>query len=118
MENQCDLMNVICAETIACKIKRLCELSNISEEKGWSLHGLETVRQTLEQGILWNHMFSALLVMNAEYKKDVTKHFKQLGENHQKTLDLLKDIRRTQRFSQKYRNILCYLSYWIRYWKT
>ena len=116
VENQCHLMDAICAETVACRIKRLCELSNLSEEEGWSLHGLETVRQTLEQGVLWNHLFSALLVMNSEYQKDVTNHFKQLGENHQATLDLLKDLRRTQRFS-KYRNILNFLSYWICYWK-
>jgi hypothetical protein len=110
-ENQCHLMDAICAETVACKIKKLCKRSDLSEEKGWSLYGQETVKQVLEQGILWDNLFSALLVMNLEYQKDVTKHFKHLGENHQATLDFLKSLRQTPGFSD-YHNILDFLSYW------
>ena len=46
------------------------------------LYGLETMKQVLEQGVHWDRLFSALLAMDLQYRKDVTKHFKNLKENH------------------------------------
>ena len=74
VENQCHLIDAMCAETVTCKIKKLCKRLDLSEEEGWSLYGLETIKQVLEQGILWDHLFFALFAMDLEYRKDVTKH--------------------------------------------
>jgi hypothetical protein len=60
VENQCHLMDAICAETVALQIKKRLDLS---EEEGWSLYGLETVKQVLEQGVHWDYLFEILLVM-------------------------------------------------------
>ena len=78
VENQCHLMDAICAETVAFQIKKLCKRLDLSEEEGWSLYGLETVKQVLEQGVHWDRLFSALFAMDLQYRKDVTKHFKNL----------------------------------------
>ena len=48
VENHCHLMDAICAETVALQIKKLCKRLDLSEEEGWSLYGLETVKQVLE----------------------------------------------------------------------
>ena len=111
VEHQCHLMDAICAETIALRIKELSQRLDLSEEKGWSLYGLETVKQVLEHGMHWDYLFAILLVMNGEYLEDVTDHFKNLKENHQTTLDFLKNLRQTQGFS-RYRFIFRYLSCW------
>ena len=111
VENQCHLMDAICAETVALQIKKLCKRLDLSEEEGWSLFGLETVKQVLEQGVHWDRLFSALLAMDLQYRKDVTKHFKNLKENHQATLDFLKNLRQTPGFSE-YRSVLDFLSFW------
>ncbi len=50
LENQCHLLNAICTESLVCEINRLCEWAKLSEEEGWSLFGLETVKQVLEEG--------------------------------------------------------------------
>ena len=44
VENQCHLLYAICADNLTCKIKRLCKWENLSEEKGWSLYGLEIIQ--------------------------------------------------------------------------
>ena len=111
VENQCHLMDAICAETVALQIKKLSKRLDLSEEEGWSLYGLETVKQVLEQGVHWDRLFSALLAMDLQYRKDVTKHFKHLKENHQATLDFLKNLRQTPGFSE-YRSVLDFLSCW------
>ena len=111
VENQCHLMDAICAETVALQIKKLSKRLDLSEEEGWSLYGLETVKQVLEQGVHWDYLFEILFVMDREYLKNVTDHFKNLKENHQATLDFLKNLRQTPEFSE-YRFVFCYLSCW------
>jgi hypothetical protein len=41
VENQCHLMDAICAETVTLQIKKLCKRLDLSEEEIWSLYGLE-----------------------------------------------------------------------------
>jgi hypothetical protein len=111
VENQCHLMDAICAETVALQIKKLSKRLDLSEEEGWSLYGLETVKQVPEQGVHRDYLFEILFVMDREYLKNVTDHFKNLKENHQATLDFLKNLRQTPEFSE-YRFVFCYLSCW------
>jgi hypothetical protein len=111
VENQCHLMDAICAETVALQIKKLSKRLDLSEEAGWSLYGLETVKQVLEQGVHWDYLFEILLVMDREHLKNVTDHVKNFKENHQATLDFLKNLRQTPEFSE-YRFVFCYLSCW------
>ena len=111
VENQCHLLNAICSEILVCEIKSLCEWEKLSEEEGWSLFGLETVKQVLEEGAVWDQMFSVLFAMDLEYRKDVTKHFKRLKEDHQATIEFLRDLRQSPRIS-KYQPVFDFLSYW------
>jgi hypothetical protein len=48
--------------------------------------------------------------MDREYLKNVTNHFKNLKENHQATLDFLKNLRQTPEFSEyRFRLLLPFL---------
>jgi hypothetical protein len=67
----------------------------------------------LEPGILWDHLFSALLVMNREYWKGTTEHFRRLNENHQATLDFLNNLQKTPEFFE-YRFVLLGCMLWPR----
>ena len=78
---------------------------------GRSLYGLQIIKQVMEQGILWDYLFEILFVMDREYLKNVTDHFRRLNGNHQATLDFLNNLRKTPEFSE-YRFVMCYLSYW------
>ena len=64
MQDQCRLMDAVCAGTVALRIGKLCKRLGLSEKEGWLLYGLKIVKQVLEQGILWDRLFSALLVMD------------------------------------------------------
>ena len=108
VENQCHLLNAICTESLVCEIKILCEWAELSEEEGWSLFSLETVKQVLEQGAVWDQMFCVLFAMDLEYRKDVTKRFK---EDHQATIKFLRDLRQSPKIS-KYQPVFDFLSYW------
>jgi hypothetical protein len=109
VQDQCRLMNAICAGTVTLRIMKLCKQLEISEREGWSLYGLQVVRQIMEQGILWDRLFEILLVMNREYIRDVTQHFRCLNENHQRTLDFMDNLRQAPEFPE-YRLVMCYLS--------
>jgi hypothetical protein len=78
---------------------------------GRSLYGLQIIKQVLEQGIFWDYLFEILLVMDREYLKGTTKHFRRLNGNHQATLDFLNNLPQTPEFSE-YRFVFCYLSFW------
>ena len=111
VQDQCRLMNAVCAGIVTSRIGKLCKQLKLSEKEGWSLYGLQVVKQIMEQGVLWDHLFEILLVMDREYIKGVTEHFRRLNENHLITLDFLDNLRQTPEFSE-YRFVMCYLSYW------
>jgi hypothetical protein len=104
-------MDAICARVVALRIEKLCKHLRLSEKEGWSLYGLQIIKQVMEQGILWDYLFEILLVMDREYLKNVTDHFRRLNGNHRVTLDFLSNLRQTPEFSE-YRFVFCYLSYW------
>jgi hypothetical protein len=105
VQDQCNLMDVICAGTVVFRIGKLCKRLGLSEKEGWLLYRLKIVKHVLEQGILWDHLFSALLVMDREYLKGTTEHFRHLNENHQATLDFLNNLQKTPEFYE-YRFVL------------
>jgi ribosomal protein S15P/S13E len=111
VQEQCHLMDAICARVVTLRIEKLCKHLKLSEKEGWSLYGLQIIKQVMEQGILWDYLFEILLVMDREYLKNVTDHFRRLNGNHQATLDFLNNLRKTPEFSE-YRFVMCYLSYW------
>ena len=111
VQDQCRLMDAICAGIVARKIEKLCEQSKLPEKEGWLFYGPKVIRRVLEQGILWDRMFSALLVMDLEYLKGTTEHFKRLKGNYEATLDFLRDLRQTPGFSE-YQTLQWFLSYW------
>jgi exonuclease V gamma subunit len=88
VQDQCRLMDAICARVVALRIVKLCKHLRLSEKEGWSLYGLQIIKQVMEQGILWG-----------------------LNENHQATLDFLNNLRKTPEFFE-YRFVLCFLSFW------
>lgn len=73
------------------KVEKFRERLGLSEEKGWSLYGLET-ETSAWAGSALGRLVSAIFPMNLEYQEGVTEHFKHLAKNHQATLDLLRDL--------------------------
>ena len=129
VKNLCNLVNAIFSDAIANQINKLrkekccgCEVNHpsqkrheclmMSEEEGWIMHGLEAIERVIESQIVWKHFIEAIRVMKLDYHEHVTKHFKNLTENHETTLELLKDLKFS--FSE-YQAILGYLSYWSEY---
>jgi hypothetical protein len=104
-------MDAISARVVALRIEKLCKHLRLSEKEGWSLYGVQIIKQVMEQGILWDYLFEILLVMDREYLKGTTKHFRRLNGNHQATLEFLNNLRQTPEFSE-YRFNFCYLSFW------
>ena len=111
VENQCHLLYAICADILTCEIKNICKLENLSEEEGWSIYGLKTVKQVLNQGTVWDSMFLVIRALDVEYKVKVTKHFKRLKENYLATTAFLKDLRQSPEVS-KYQPVFYFFSHW------
>ena len=63
--------------------RKALQAPETAEKEGWSLYGLQIIKQVMEQGILWDYLFEILLVMDREYLKGTTKHFRRLNGNHQ-----------------------------------
>ena len=75
VQDQCRLMHAICAGIVARKIEKLCEQLKLQEKEGWLFYGPKVIRRVLEQGILWDRMFSALLVMGPRIFKGHNRTF-------------------------------------------
>ena len=128
IQNLCNLLNAIFSEVVGHEVNKLlqekccgCEVNHpsqrrheclmMSEEEGWTMHGMEAIERIIKHEIVWKQFVEAIRVTKLNYREYAEEYFKNLTKNYKATLEFLKDLKFNSSFSE-YKAILGYLSYW------
>ena len=124
-----DLINAIFIDTVDHEVRKLrkekccgCLVDHpsqrrhdclmMTEDEGWIEHGLEAIERTIDQATVWRKFLEAVRVLKLTLYEQARKHYNNLKNDHEATLNLLMDLKGGTSLSE-HEPIVNYLFYWI-----
>ena len=128
IRNLQDLINAIFIDTVAHEVADLrkekccgCLIDHpsqrrhdclmMTENESWLEHGLEAIQRTTNQDTVWKKFLEAVRVLKLTLYEQVRKHYNNLKNNHETTLNLLMDLKGGTSLSE-HEPIVNYLFHW------